>query len=308
MFDNNNIYKLIKRAKDKNCNSTDPMKRIIPNPIKFVYSFTLNAGNEPYIDDIINNKEKEEDKNNKEILKNKKNYHNAKKEENKDNKKLRKEEEKKYEKNDNINIIKEKTSINCEKKLNHFSGKSNEQNNKNNEISNNKNFNQLNKDEFDKKNNIKNIETNKEKEKNFLNKKRGNENIKEKTKEKKNNKYSNMVKNSMIHQIYNSKKINLWENDDSDTVDDCNNNDNDYKKKEMKNENILPLHKQLEFIHKCQNVFKKHDVAVKSDYDKDLDKGRVKKIHKNKIGFKKHKNYFQKISNKNINKLNRINK
>ena len=28
-------------------------------------------------------------------------------------------------------------------------------------------------------------------------------------------------------------------------------------------------------------------------------------IHKNKIGFKKHKNYFQKISNKNINRQKR---
>ena len=46
---------------------------------------------------------------------------------------------------------------------------------------------------------------------------------------------------------------------------------------------------------------------LKSEYDKDLDKGRVKKIHKNKIGFKKHKNYFQKMSNKNIKRQNKYN-
>ena len=107
-------------------------------------------------------------------------------------------------------------------------------------------------------------------------------------------------KNNIIHNIYNSKNINLWEDEDSE--------DNNDKKKEMKNENIMPIHKQIEFIQKCQNGFKKHDVAVKSDYDKELDKGRIKKVHKNKISFKKHKNYFQKISNKNIRRQNKINK
>lgn len=95
----------------------------------------------------------------------------------------------------------------------------------------------------------------------------------------------------------------MWENDDIYDNDD---NKND-KNKKNKNEYILPIHKQIEFIHKSENAFKKHDVAVKSEYDKELDKGRIKKVHKNKIGFKKHKNYFQKISNKNIKWQNRNN-
>ena len=99
------------------------------------------------------------------------------------------------------------------------------------------------------------------------------------------NKSSKIVKNKIIHQIYNSKNINLWENESSDE-------DNE------KNYNILPIHKQIEFIDKCRNEFSKHNVEKKSEYDKELDKGKLKKIHKNKIGFKKHKNYFQKISNK----------
>ena len=98
------------------------------------------------------------------------------------------------------------------------------------------------------------------------------------------NKSPKVVKNKIIHQIYNSKNINLWENESD----------------EEKNENILPIHKQIEFVDKSKNEFSKHDVEKKSDYDKDLDKGRIKKIHKNKIGFKKHKNYFQKISNKQL--------
>ena len=69
----------------------------------------------------------------------------------------------------------------------------------------------------------------------------------------------------------------------------------------------MPIHKQIEFIQKSGDTFQKHNVAIKSEYDKDLDKGRVKKIHKNKIGFKKHKNYFQKMSNKYIKKQNKYN-
>ena len=53
MSNNNNIYKLIKRAKDEKCNSTDPMRKIIPNPVKFVYSFTLNSQNESFSEEKI---------------------------------------------------------------------------------------------------------------------------------------------------------------------------------------------------------------------------------------------------------------
>ena len=54
---NNNIYKLIKRAKDEKSISDNPLKRIIPNPITFVYSFTLNTNNETYKEEIEKNQE-----------------------------------------------------------------------------------------------------------------------------------------------------------------------------------------------------------------------------------------------------------
>ena len=289
-MDSNNIYKLIKRAKDKNCNSTDPMKRIIPNPIKFVYSFTLNSGCEPYIDESI--KYKNEEKNDKQIIK-KQNINNKEKKE--ESKSIKKQKEN----NVNKNTINAKNNNNPEENINQKNDVGYDtQKNKNNL----NNINKINK-QFNKNENFKNKDVNKEKENNFINKKRINDNEQEKIKHKNNNNNSsNVVKNSMIHQIYNSKNINLWEDDDDSDSD--NNKD---RNKGKKNENILPLHKQIEFIDKCQNVFKKHDVAVKSEYDKDLDKGRVKKVHKNKIGFKKHKNYFQKISNKNINKQKKYN-
>ena len=292
---NNNIYKLIKRAKDEKCISDDPMKRIIQNPIKFVYSFTLNSKNEPCSEELqkindnqninqnstnkynksLKNKEKKESKENKERIINNNNQ------ENKDIILHKNSSNQKIEvKNDKL-----LESKNSDKKQNNYINNINKFNQKNN------------KNQSDQKKKI-----NDKIEKNFINKKRINNNNEEnkesiKKKDSKNkNKSSNVVKNNIIHQIYNSKNINLWENDD----DSDDNNNNDDKNKEKKNENILPIHKQIEFIHKSENTFKKHDVAVKSEYDKDLDKGRIKKIHKNKIGFKKHKNYFQKISNKKI--------
>ena len=122
----------------------------------------------------------------------------------------------------------------------------------------------------------------------FLNKKRNLE-IKQKKEINNQEAYNNnasskIIKNKIIHQMYNSKNINLWEDESNDE----------------KNENILPIHKQIEFIDKCKNEFSKHNVEKKSEYDKDLDKKKKKKIHKNKISFKKHKNFFQKISNKQL--------
>ena len=221
--------------------TSNPISKIIQHPITFIYSFTLNAQNEPIFEEQLEIPFKA--KNNKE------------------------------------NQIKNRKDENI--KTNIFKGES-IKNNGNNEIKKS-NF-----DKFQKANEKQNI---------FLNKKRNIE--KKQNKEihysESYNKSPKVVKNKIIHQIYNSKNINLWENESD----------------EEKNENILPIHKQIEFVDKCKNEFSKHNVEKKSDYDKDLDKGRIKKIHKNKIGFKKHKNFFQKISNrqlKNQVKFNSANK
>ena len=81
MFNNNNIYKLIKSAKDEKSISDDPMKTIIPNPIKFVYSFTLNSKDEP------NSEELEKNNDNQNISQNSINLNN-KPLKNKDNKEI----------------------------------------------------------------------------------------------------------------------------------------------------------------------------------------------------------------------------
>ena len=230
MINSNNIYKLIKKAKDETLNTSNPISKIIQHPITFIYSFTLNAQNEPIFEEELETPFKA--KNNQENqIKNRK------------------------DKNINTNNLKNESRIN----------------DGNDEI---------------KKSNFGKFKNVNEKQNIFLNKKRELETNQNKEIHNSDsfNKSPKLVKNKIIHQIYNSKNINLWENESD----------------EEKNENILPIHKQIEFVDKCKNEFAKHNVEKKSDYDKDLDKGRIKKIHKNKIGFKKHKNYFQKISNKQI--------
>jgi len=230
MINSNNIYKLIKKAKDETLNTSNPISKIIQHPITFIYSFTLNAQNEPIFEEEL------------EIpFKVKNNQENQIKIKN--------------DKNINTNNLKNESRIN----------------DGNDEI---------------KKSNFGKFKNLNEKQNIFLNKKRELETNQNKEIHNSDsfNKSPKLVKNKIIHQIYNSKNINLWESESN----------------EEKNENILPIHKQIEFVDKCKNEFAKHNVEKKSDYDKDLDKGRIKKIHKNKIGFKKHKNYFQKISNKQI--------
>ena len=230
MINSNNIYKLIKKAKDETLNTSNPISKIIQHPITFIYSFTLNAQNEPIFEEEL------------EIpFKVKNNQENQIKIKN--------------DKNINTNNLKNESRIN----------------DGNDEI---------------KKSNFGKFKNVNEKQNIFLNKKRELETNQNKEIHNSDsfNKSPKPVKNKIIHQIYNSKNINLWENESF----------------EEKNENILPIHKQIEFVDKCKNEFAKHNVEKKSDYDKDLDKGRIKKIHKNKIGFKKHKNYFQKISNKQL--------
>ena len=55
MINSNNIYKLIKKAKDEYLNTSDPISKIIQHPITFIYSFTLNAQNEPIKEDEVDN-------------------------------------------------------------------------------------------------------------------------------------------------------------------------------------------------------------------------------------------------------------
>ena len=284
-FNSNNIYKLIKKAKDENCNAIDSLKKIIQNPIKFVYSFTLNSENDPIFEE--ENKFQEDKKIKVSMSDKNKNC-------------IEKEKEK--TKSINNQIEKKNIEQNQNIKDNNNNNKFCETNTKitQKKLEKPKNILQNNTNKFNINNKINKIEN--FKDINFLNKKRNNDNEHKKQNSikeipKKNNS-SKMVKNSMIHQIYNSKNINLWEDEESD---------NEINTKIKENKNILPIHKQIEFIHKCKSEFSKHDVAKKSEYDKDLDKGKIKKIHKNKIGFKKHKNYFQKISNKQLKKQNKNN-
>ena len=300
---NDNIYKLIKKAKDEKCNSEDPMKKIIPNPIKFVYSFTLNSNNEPSEHKEFKFFEEHENKKISSINYEYKN--NFKNGANNGENILRNQKEKEVGKNFNdnklINNINDKSDEkDIDKKLFDLKFKNN---------FSNKNINKKDKILSTQNKSVKINEIKDKQNKNFLNKKRINinqekndikdNNIKENNIE--NKKISKIVKNNIIHHLYNSKNINLWEDDDSES------NKDEINIKEKKNKNILPIHKQIEFIQKSGDTFQKHNVAIKSEYDKDLDKGRVKKIHKNKIGFKKHKNYFQKMSNKNIKRQNKYN-
>ena len=221
MINSSNIYKLIKKAKDENLNKYAPISKIIQHPITFIYSFTLNAQNEPILE------EESETIFKAKLIK------------------------------DNKTQIKKIKDNNI--KLNKLKEESKNDNDK---------------DKFRMV----------QKNKNFLNKKRDLETHKKEEHKESMQKPQKIVKNKMIHQIYNSKSINLWETEN----------------KEEYNDNILPIHKQIEFIDKCKNDFSKYNIEKKSDYDKELDKGRIKKIHKNKIGFKKHKNFFQKISNRQL--------
>lgn len=300
-LNSNNIYKLIKKAKDENCNTTDPLKKIIRNPIKFVYSFTLNSLNEPIFEEKIKIQEDEKININ---IKDSPDKNNLDKDKEKEkeitkviNNKIEKKDIGKNQNNNNKNINKKENNNNYkffEKNTNIIQNKKEKP----------KNILQTNDNKFNIKNKNNQIVF---KDQNFINKKRTNDDshkeqssIKEISKK---NDSSKFIKNIMIHQIYNSKNINLWEDEESESE----NNDGEKNSKIKENKNILPIHKQIEFINKCKNEFSKHDVAKKSEYDKDLDKGKVKKVHKNKIGFKKHKNYFQKISNKQLRKQNKNN-
>ena len=101
-----------------------------------------------------------------------------------------------------------------------------------------------------------------------------------------NNKH--LIQKQELNKLYNSNRISLWESDE-DENDNINNN----------HQNIL-LQSQIDFISKVKENFTDKNVKEKTEYDINLDKGKVKKVHKNNDQKFKHNNYFQNISNKKI--------
>jgi hypothetical protein len=101
-----------------------------------------------------------------------------------------------------------------------------------------------------------------------------------------NNKH--LIQKKELNKLYNSNRISLWESDE-DENDNINND----------NQNKL-LQSQINFISKVKENFTDKNVKEKTEYDINLDKGKVKKVHKKNDQKFKHNNYFQKISNKKI--------
>ena len=101
-----------------------------------------------------------------------------------------------------------------------------------------------------------------------------------------NNKH--LIQKQELNKLYNSNRISLWESDE-DENDNINNN----------HQNIL-LQSQIDFISKVKENFTDKNVKEKTEYDINLDKGKVKKVHKKNDQKYKHNNYFQNISNKKI--------
>ena len=101
-----------------------------------------------------------------------------------------------------------------------------------------------------------------------------------------NNKH--LIQKKELNKLYNSSRISLWESDE-DENDNINND----------NQNKL-LQSQINFISKVKENFTDKNVKEKTEYDINLDKGKVKKVHKKNDQKFKHNNYFQNISNKKI--------
>ena len=101
-----------------------------------------------------------------------------------------------------------------------------------------------------------------------------------------NNKH--LIQKQELNKLYNSNRISLWESDE-DENDNINND----------NQNKL-LQSQINFISKVKENFTDKNVKEKTEYDINLDKGKVKKVHKKNDQKFKHNNYFQNISNKKI--------
>ena len=128
-----------------------------------------------------------------------------------------------------------------------------------------------------------------DKKKDIILKKDNKNNNNEFLERKRNLNYKNLIKSQGLKELYNSNKISLWE---SDNEEDENIINDDKHNKLLKS--------QIDFISKAKEHFIDKKVKEKSEYDIDLDKGKVKKIHKKNEKRFKHRNYFQSISNKKL--------
>lgn len=111
-----------------------------------------------------------------------------------------------------------------------------------------------------------------------------------------NKEYMNKLKEhknipSNLKSLYHSNKISLWEDD----------TENEEEKQQSSNE---LLQNQLSFLEKEKAHFLHKKLKRKSDYDKQLDKGKMKKIRKKENNYKQNKNLFQYASEKLLNNQN----
>ena len=108
-------------------------------------------------------------------------------------------------------------------------------------------------------------------------------------KKKRNFNNKNIIKSQGLKELYNTNKISIWESDNEKDENIVN-----------ENKHNKLLQSQIYFITKGKEYFIDKKVKEKSEYDINLDKGKVKKVHKKNDKRFKHKNYFQNISNKKL--------
>ena len=128
-----------------------------------------------------------------------------------------------------------------------------------------------------------------DKKKDIILKKDNKNNNNEFLERKRNLNYKNLIKSQGLKELYNSNKISLWESDNEEDENIVN---------EDKHNKLLQS--QINFISKANEHFIDKKVKEKSEYDIDLDKGKVKKVHKKNDKRFKHESYFQSISNKKL--------
>ena len=254
-----NVLSLLKKISyKKNDNKQNEiLNDLIPIPLEFKYSFTLNSSDNKQQSEKLDNPFKI---NNIEIIK-------------KDNNDIENNDEKKNEINWQIEKI-DITKINIlyKKRKHIYKNYTKSKNNKKEEINNNDPFLAM-KTLFDNKKDIILKREHKNNKNEFLEKKRN----------------LNLIKSQGLKELYNSNKISLWESD---------NEEDDNIVNEDKQNKLLQS--QIDFISKAKEHFIDKKVKEKSEYDIDLDKGKVKKVHKKNNKRFKHKNYFQNISNKKL--------
>ena len=256
-----NILSLLKKIsyrKNEKNNSHEVINDLIPIPLEFKYSFTLNSND---------NKEIESKKVENPF---KINIDSNKNDEDIDKKKI--EINRQVEKKDisKLNVLYKKRRKKLFQKYS-LNKKRKTERNSNQNI--NDPFLSM-KELFDSKKEL------------ILNKNKKNKNESFNKNSLSNNKH--LIQKKELNKLYNSNRISLWESDE-DENDNINND----------NQNKL-LQSQINFISKVKENFTDKNVKEKTEYDINLDKGKVKKVHKKNDQKFKHNNYFQKISNKKI--------